>query len=130
LREDEAMTKDRTDREALLRRIWEAQAEALAKILETTPPEKLQAATLNVARQFLADNGVRKDALDTPERLREALGGRPLPFRNGRRAEEDEEEGDGRERAEGERRGDGGGGPRALPWALLDNIPFDGRDGG
>ena len=36
-------------------------------VLETDEPGKLQAAQLNTARQFLADNGTRSDTLDNPE---------------------------------------------------------------
>lgn len=45
-------------RQELLERIWCAQAKALATILEQSDPKELQAALLNVTRQFLSDNGV------------------------------------------------------------------------
>ncbi len=54
------------ERKEILHRIWVAQAKALAAILENTEPGKLQAAQLNTARQFLADNGTRSDTLDNP----------------------------------------------------------------
>lgn len=54
------------ERKIWLHRIWVAQAKALVAVLETDEPGKLQAATLNTARQFLADQGVRSDTLDNP----------------------------------------------------------------
>lgn len=51
------------ERDAVLHRIWLAQAKALAQTLENTPAAELQAATLNVARQFLSDNGINSDSL-------------------------------------------------------------------
>ena len=63
--------KDQTTAErraALLERIWLAGAEKIAEILETTPAEKLQAATLNVARQFLGDNNISTESLEAKRR--------------------------------------------------------------
>ena len=54
------------ERKTWLHRIWVAQAKALVAVLETDEPGKLQAAQLNTARQFLADNGTRSDTLDNP----------------------------------------------------------------
>jgi len=51
------------ERERLLEAIWQAQANQILAILETTPTDQIKAATLNVARQFLTDNGVSKDTL-------------------------------------------------------------------
>jgi hypothetical protein len=51
------------ERQEVLHRIWLAQAKALAETLENTPPQELQAATLNVARQFLSDNRITSDSL-------------------------------------------------------------------
>ncbi|WP_119302922.1 hypothetical protein [Dongia deserti] len=51
------------ERREVLHRIWLAQAKALAQTLENTPADELQAATLNVARQFLSDNGITTDSL-------------------------------------------------------------------
>ena len=58
------------ERRDILRRIWLAQARALAAILEGTPPGELQAATLQVARAFLADNHTDVNELNGPEELR------------------------------------------------------------
>ncbi|SMF40250.1 hypothetical protein SAMN06265365_113141 [Tistlia consotensis] len=64
----------------VLERIWLAQAEKLAALLETTPADQLQAALLNVARQFLSDNGINRASLSVPD-IAEALSGiTDLPF--------------------------------------------------
>src|SRR5262245_51935964 len=54
------------ERQEVLHRIWLAQAKALLAALEN--PEKAQAATLNVARQFLTDNGITNDSLKDARR--------------------------------------------------------------
>lgn len=46
------------ERQEILERIWVAEAKAVLAILMNTPPEELQAATLNTIRQFLGDNGI------------------------------------------------------------------------
>jgi hypothetical protein len=51
----------------VLHRIWLAQANALAEILETTPVKDLNAAVLNTARQFLADQGISNDSWSEEE---------------------------------------------------------------
>lgn len=47
----------------MLHRIWLAQAKKLAERLEETPSGDLEASLLNVARQFLSDNGINADTL-------------------------------------------------------------------
>lgn len=56
---DNATPQNEHARAAILRAIWEAQAAALLAALKGDPT----AATLNVARQFLMDNGINADAL-------------------------------------------------------------------
>lgn len=56
------------ERQDLLERIWIAEARALVAILEGTPAKDLQAATLNVARQFLASQGTRLETLERDQR--------------------------------------------------------------
>ena len=51
----------------VLHRIWLAQANALAEILETTPVKDLNAAVLNTARQFLADQNINTDTWSEEE---------------------------------------------------------------
>lgn len=67
----------------LLQRIWQAQATRLAEILENTPASEIPAATLNVARQFLADNSIDEESLnresETKKRLRRTVGDLPFP---------------------------------------------------
>jgi len=51
------------ERAEVLHRIWLAQAKKLADRLEGTPSSDLEASLLNVARQFLSDNGINADTL-------------------------------------------------------------------
>lgn len=69
-------------RKEVLERIWIAQAKALADLLEGSTAKDIPAATLNVARQFLADNGITKDSLDVPElaAVFRTMEGQDLPF--------------------------------------------------
>jgi hypothetical protein len=52
----------------VLERILELEAQQYAAILEQTPPEKMTAAMLTSARQFLESNGVSLDTLRRPGR--------------------------------------------------------------
>lgn len=70
------MTDDtKTERQELLERIWLAEARAFAAILEDTPAKELTAATLNSARQFLGDQGIRLDTLEKDQQRGEAARG-------------------------------------------------------
>ena len=60
--------KSEAERTELLERICLAEAKALVTILEETPAQELNAATLNSARQFLRDQGVRLDTLNKYKR--------------------------------------------------------------
>jgi hypothetical protein len=51
------------ERQELLHRLWLAQTRALVEKIETTPATDLEAATLNVARQVLSDNGITTDTI-------------------------------------------------------------------
>lgn len=51
------------ERSEVLHRIWLAQAKKLAERLEATPAGDLEASLMNVARQFLSDNGINADTL-------------------------------------------------------------------
>lgn len=63
-------SEEAKQRQELLERIWRAEAEALARALEEGEPT---AATLNVARQFLGDNGIDAESLKLPA-LQDSLG--------------------------------------------------------
>jgi hypothetical protein len=52
----------------VLERILELEARQYAAILENTPPEKMTAAMLTSARQFLESNGVSLDTMRRPGR--------------------------------------------------------------
>jgi hypothetical protein len=54
--------------QVVLERILELEAQQYAAILEQTPPEKMTAAMLTSARQFLESNGVSLDTLRRPGR--------------------------------------------------------------
>jgi hypothetical protein len=70
----DSVSSTEKERQSVLHRIWLAQAKALAQTLENTPAAELQAATLNVARQFLSDNGITSDSLkDTGREANAAL---------------------------------------------------------
>jgi hypothetical protein len=51
------------ERQELLHRLWLAQTRALVQKIESTPATELEAATLNVARQVLSDNGISTDTI-------------------------------------------------------------------
>lgn len=51
------------ERQELLHRLWLAQTRALVEKIESTPATELEAATLNVARQVLSDNGISTDTI-------------------------------------------------------------------
>ena len=57
------------ERQELLERIWLAEARAALAILEKTPADELQAATLNTIRQFLGDNGINIQSFKGPPRV-------------------------------------------------------------
>lgn len=73
----EQISSTETERQELLHRLWLAQTRALVEKIESTPATELEAATLNVARQVLSDNGISSDTI-APARGEEGKQGRAM----------------------------------------------------
>lgn len=80
---DQAQLRRAEEREDILHRIWMAQARTVLSILESTPYEEINAATLTAANKFLKDNGMtlgrfEEEARQAKETRR--LSGKDWPF--------------------------------------------------
>lgn len=65
--QDEFKPSSEAERKEYAHRVWLGVAKSLVAILEgDETADKVQAAHISVARQWLADNGVRSDNLDNP----------------------------------------------------------------
>lgn len=72
----------------LLQRLWSAQVKVLLDIVENTPPNEIQAATLATIQRFLGDNDIRAETVERRkvelERLKQqAVDFRKTPFGTG-----------------------------------------------